>query len=148
MGKHSAPRKSEVTMQFAVVSTAAVLTALVCTHRDGPLSGRPASNEDHTASGLATRQFLPPPARGPDIVPELPTYDPPPVDIAPTASPAPWTPPAAPPPAEPEPPAPRDILGGMTAAWISGTQQGYDCLTKIEQTIAAHVRAVMDQHAV
>ncbi|WP_433580088.1 hypothetical protein [Nocardia brasiliensis] len=147
MGRHRAPRKSEVTMQFAVVSTAAVLTALVCTHRDGPPAGRSATSQDHATSGLSGRPLVPPPVSGPEAVPEPPIYEAPTAPVEPPVSP--WTPPApAPQAAEPEAPAPRDVVGGMTAAWVSGTQQGYDCLTRIEQHIAAHVRSVVDQRPV
>ncbi|MEV6560111.1 hypothetical protein AB0M22_30640 [Nocardia sp. NPDC051756] len=157
MGKHRAPRKPDVPMRLAVVSTAALLTALVtadrgASHSNGPTAGR----AHNTTVGDPTGPVSAPPDSGPEAVPDLPLDEHPLGDIAPTPEPELGRHAAdnpnrqgAPQPADdPGPPPPRDVLSGATAAWIAGTTQGYEWLTHIEQCIVSHIMPNADPRSV
>ncbi|WP_433664248.1 hypothetical protein ACQPW1_20250 [Nocardia sp. CA-128927] len=149
MGKHRAVRKPDVPMRLAMVSTAALLTALVTADRDSSQSGTPTATGNHTTVGEPSGPFSAP---QPEALPDAPSDERPFVETAPPAEPEPGgrhrreDPPA--PVDEPETPPHHDVLSGMTAAWVSGTTQGYEWLVHIEQCIVSHVMSNMEQRTV
>ncbi|WP_378740492.1 hypothetical protein [Nocardia brasiliensis] len=153
MGKHRAPRKSDVSLRLAVVSTAALITALVATDQDGP-SG-PTPNRDHNALGQSTGPFSSPPVSPPGAVPDVTDHEP---DIGSDETPA--VPDAgsrgpettrrsdpAPPPGRPDAPVHRDIVGAAAAAWISGTKQGFQWLADMERDLVDHIVSTGSQRS-
>ncbi|WP_405163046.1 hypothetical protein OG203_43450 [Nocardia sp. NBC_01499] len=152
MGKHRAPRKPDVPMRLAMVSTAALLTALISADREGPHGG-PTPNREHTTSGLASGPYTLPPSNEPEPAPAPPNAAPPFLgDFAPDPEPAAPTLPKhrRDEPAQPvdDPDAPidhHDVVRGATAAWVSGTEQGYDWLIHLERYIADHMMSAFHQ---
>ncbi|GAA5107872.1 hypothetical protein [Nocardia iowensis] len=153
MGKHRAPRKSDVSLRLAVVSTAALITALVATDQDGP-SG-PTPNRDHNALGQSTGPFTSPPVNTPEAIPDPTDHEP---DIGSDESPA--APDAgsrgadttrrsdpAPPARGADAPVHRDIVGAAAAAWISGTKQGFQWLAEMERDLVDHIVATGSQRS-
>ncbi|WP_107655731.1 hypothetical protein [Nocardia suismassiliense] len=146
MGKHRAPRKPDVPMRLAMVSTAALLTALISADRDGPAGVGPTANRDISTPGQSSSTFAAPPTDQPDIAPDSIVDEPLP-ESAPRPKPriATRTPPRSAPPLDDS--EPHD-LATVTAAWVSGTLQGYEWLAHIEQCILAHMKSTMAQRNV
>ncbi|MFD6160077.1 hypothetical protein ACFWF7_29980 [Nocardia sp. NPDC060256] len=157
MGKHSAPRKPDVPMRLAMVSTAALLTALVTADRNSERSEPTAGRGLTTVGEPSGPFFAPPPVGGPEALPDAPSGERPFGDtdtVVPEPKPKPEPggrhrreEPEVPV-DEPETPHPRDVLSGATAAWVAGTAQGYEWLVHLEQCIVSHMMPNVEQRSV
>ncbi|MFI6044033.1 hypothetical protein ACIA8C_20550 [Nocardia sp. NPDC051321] len=152
MGKHRAPRKPDVPMRLAMVSTAALITALIAADREGSQSSEPTASRGLTTVGEPSGPFSVPSVGEPEAIPEVPNSDRPPAETQQPVAPEPAgrhrrEEPAVPA-DDPEPPHPRDVLSGATAAWISGTTQGYEWLAHLEKCIVDHMTSGMEQRIV
>lgn len=158
MGKHRAPRKPDVPMRLAMVSTAALLAALATTDRDRESSSEPTADRGLTTVGEPSGPFYaPPPVDGPEPPPDATSGERPNAENE-------WTAPQPKHKLEPgggrhrreepevpvddsETPPARDVLGGATAAWISGTNQGYEWLVHLERCIVEHMMPNTEQRS-
>ncbi|MEU7141359.1 hypothetical protein ABZ942_18030 [Nocardia sp. NPDC046473] len=158
MGKHRAPRKPDVPMRLAMVSTAALLTALVTADRNSERSEPTASRGLTTVGEPSGPFFAPPPASGPEALPDATSGERPfgDTEVTPVPESKPKPEPGGRhrreepevPVDDPETPHPRDVLSGATAAWISGTTQGYEWLVHLEQCIVSHMMPSAEQRSV
>lgn len=152
MGKHRAVKKPDVPMRLAMVSTAALITALIAADREESQSSEPTASRGLTTVGEPSGPFSVPSAGEPEAIPEVPIGERPSADPQQTAAPEPGgrhrrEEPAVPV-DDPGPPHPHDVLSGATAAWISGTTQGYEWLAHLEKCIVDRMMSNMEQRIV